>query len=126
MLVALLGVLDVAMGMLQTYLSALIGTRIVLSLRAKLFLHIQRMPLAFFTRTQTGALVTRLNTDVQGARTVFTDLLSNGVGNLITVVLIMSAMFVLSWRIALAAVVLLPPRRNRFGRHFVPRKFSPW
>ena len=107
-LVAVLGVLDVAMGMLQTYLSAIIGSRIVLSLRAKLFLHIQQMPLAFFTRTQTGALVSRLNTDVQGARTAFTDLLSNGIGNLITVVLMMSAMFVLSWRIALAALVLLP------------------
>ena len=108
LLIAVLGVLDVAMGMLQTYLSATIGSRIVLSLRAKLFLHIQRMPLAFFTRTQTGALVSRLNTDVQGARTAFTDLLSNGIGNLITVTLIMSAMFVLSWRIALAALILLP------------------
>ena len=107
-LVAVLGVLDVAMGMLQTYLSAIIGSRIVLSLRAKLFLHIQQMPLAFFTRTQTGALVSRLNTDVQGARNAFTDLLSNGIGNLITVTLMMSAMFVLSWRIALAALVLLP------------------
>jgi ATP-binding cassette, subfamily B, bacterial len=108
LLIAVLGVLDVAMGMLQTYLSATIGSRIVLSLRAKLFLHIQRMPLAFFTRTQTGALVSRLNTDVQGARTAFTDLLSNGIGNLISVTLIMSAMFVLSWRIALAALILLP------------------
>jgi ATP-binding cassette, subfamily B, bacterial len=108
LLVAVLGVVDVAMGMLQTYLSAIIGSRIVLSLRAKLFLHIQQMPLAFFTRTQTGALVSRLNTDVQGARTAFTDLLSNGIGNLITVILMMSAMFVLSWRIALAALVLLP------------------
>jgi ATP-binding cassette subfamily B protein len=108
LLIALLGALDVAMGMLQTYLSATIGSRIVLSLRAKLFLHIQQMPLAFFTRTQTGALVSRLNTDVQGARTAFTGLLSNGIGNLITVTLIMRAMFVLSWRIALAALILLP------------------
>ena len=108
LLVAVLGVVDVAMGMLQTYLSAVIGSRIVLSLRAQLFLHIQQMPLAFFTRTQTGALVSRLNTDVQGARTAFTDVLSNGIGNLITVILMLSAMFVLSWRIALAALVLLP------------------
>jgi ATP-binding cassette, subfamily B, bacterial len=108
LLVAVLGLVDVAMGMLQTYLSAVIGSRIVLSLRAKLFQHIQQMPLAFFTRTQTGALVSRLNTDVQGARTAFTDILSNGIGNLITVILMMSAMFVLSWRIALAALVLLP------------------
>ena len=108
LLVAALGVVDVAMGMLQTYLSAVIGSRIVLSLRAQLFLHIQQMPLAFFTRTQTGALVSRLNTDVQGARTAFTDLLSNGIGNLITVILMLSAMFALSWRIAVAALVFLP------------------
>jgi ATP-binding cassette, subfamily B, bacterial len=66
------------------------------------------MPLAFFTRAQTGALVSRLNTDVGGARTAFTDILSNVVGNLITVILILGAMFVLSWRITLAALVLLP------------------
>jgi ATP-binding cassette subfamily B protein len=66
------------------------------------------MPLAFFTRAQTGALVSRLNNDVTGARTAFTDILSNVVGNLITVALILGAMFVLSWRITLAGLVLLP------------------
>ena len=107
-LAALLGLLDGALGMTQAYLSAKIGAGIVLSLRAKLFEHIQRMPLAFFTRTQTGALVSRLNNDVGGARTAFTDILSNVVGNVITVVLILGAMFVLSWRITLAGLVLLP------------------
>lgn len=107
-LVALLGVLDGALGMTQAYLSSKIGAGIVLSLRMKLFEHIQRMPLAFFTRTQTGALVSRLNNDVGGARTAFTDILSNVVGNVITVVLILGAMFVLSWRITLAGLVLLP------------------
>jgi ATP-binding cassette subfamily B protein len=66
------------------------------------------MPLAFFTRTQTGALVSRLNNDVNGARTAFTDILSNVVGNLITVTLILGAMFFLSWRISVAALVLIP------------------
>ena len=103
-----LGLFDGGLGLAQTYLSSRIGAGIVLSLRNRLFEHIQRMPLAFFTRTQTGALVTRLNTDVQGARTAFTDILSNVVGNLITVVLILGAMFVLSWRITLGALVLLP------------------
>jgi ATP-binding cassette, subfamily B, bacterial len=107
-IVAVLGVFDGALGMTQTYLSSKIGAGIVLSLRTRLFEHIQRMPLAFFTRTQTGALVSRLNTDVGGARTAFTDILSNVVGNLITVVLILGAMFVLSWRITLGALVLLP------------------
>jgi ATP-binding cassette subfamily B protein len=107
-IVALLGLFDGALGLLQTYLSSRVGAGIVLSLRTRLFEHIQRMPLAFFTRAQTGALVSRLNTDVGGARTAFTDILSNVVGNAITVVLILGAMFVLSWPITLAALVLLP------------------
>ncbi len=107
-LVAALGLFDGALGLAQTYLSSKIGAGIVLSLRTKLFEHIQLMPLAFFTRTQTGSLVSRLNTDVGGARTAFTDILSNVVGNLITVLLILGAMFVLSWRITLAALILLP------------------
>jgi ATP-binding cassette, subfamily B, bacterial len=103
-----LGLLDGALGFAQTFLSSKIGAEIVLSLRDRLFQHIQRMPLAFFTRTQTGALVSRLNTDVQGARTAFTDILTNVVGNLITVLLILGAMFMLSWRITVGALVLLP------------------
>ncbi|MBV9183543.1 MAG: ABC transporter ATP-binding protein [Acidobacteria bacterium] len=106
--VAILGLLDGLLGMTQTYLSSRIGAGIVLSLRRQLFEHIQRMPLAFFTRTQTGALVSRLNNNVAGARTAFTDILSNVVGNVISVALILGAMFVLSWRITLAALVLLP------------------
>jgi ATP-binding cassette subfamily B protein len=107
-IVAILGLFDGALGMAQTYLSSRIGAGIVLNLRTRLFEHIQRMPLAFFTRTQTGALVSRLNTDVGGARTAFTDILSNVIGNLIIVTLILGAMFVLSWQITLAALVLLP------------------
>jgi ATP-binding cassette, subfamily B, bacterial len=107
-LIAVLGVVDAALGILQTSLSAKVGSAIVLSLRSRLFQHIQTMPLAFFTRTQTGALVSRLSTDAAGVRTAFTDILSNGVGNLVTVILIIGAMFVLSWRITLAAMVLLP------------------
>jgi ATP-binding cassette subfamily B protein len=107
-LAALLGLSDSALGMAQTYLSSRVSAGIVLSLRTRLFEHIQQMPLAFFTRAQTGALVSRLNNDVTGARTAFTDILSNVVGNAITVVLILGAMFVLSWRITLAALVLLP------------------
>ncbi|MGB6632351.1 MAG: ABC transporter ATP-binding protein [Terriglobales bacterium] len=107
-LVGILAIFDGAFGLTQSYLSAKIGARIVLSLRTKLFEHIQQMPLAFFTRTQTGALVSRLNNDVSGAQSAFTDILSNVVGNIITVVLILGAMFVLSWQITLAALILLP------------------
>lgn len=108
LLVACLGVVDAGFGLGRSYLAAKIGARIVLSLRTKLFDHIREMPIAFFTRAQTGALVSRLGNDVRGARTAFTDILSNVVGNLITVVLILGAMFALSWRITLAGLVLLP------------------
>jgi ATP-binding cassette, subfamily B, bacterial len=107
-LAAVLGVFDVALGLVQTYLSTRIGSTIVLSLRTRMFAHVQQLPLAFFTRTQTGALVSRLSTDVAGARTAFTDILSNGVGNLVSVGLIACAMLYLSWRITLVAMVMLP------------------
>jgi ATP-binding cassette subfamily B protein len=108
LLLGVLGIFDAALGLTQSYLSAKIGSRIVLSLRTKLFEHVQQMPLAFFTRTQTGSLVSRLNSDVSGAQSAFTDILSNVVGNMITVAAILVAMFVLSWQITLLALVLLP------------------
>jgi ATP-binding cassette, subfamily B, bacterial len=103
-----LAVADAALGLAQTFLSSRIGSRIVLNMRAQLFDHIQSMPLAFFLRTQTGALVSRLQNDVSGAQSAFTDVLSQVVGNLVTVVLILGAMFALSWQITLGAMVLLP------------------
>jgi ATP-binding cassette subfamily B protein len=101
-------IVDAALGLLQSWLAAGIGGRIVLSLRSRLFDHIQRMPLAFFTRTQTGALVSRLNSDVSGAQSALTDVLSSVISNLITVTLVLGAMFYLSWRISLAALLLFP------------------
>ncbi|MGH8218006.1 MAG: ABC transporter ATP-binding protein [Steroidobacteraceae bacterium] len=107
-LIAGLGVFDAALGLAQTYLAARVGADVVLSLRTKLFEHVQRMPLAFFSRTQTGALVNRLMSDARGARSAFTDVLSNAGGNSVIVVLIFGALFALSWRITLIVVVLLP------------------
>ena len=107
-LAGILGLFDSGLGLAQTYLSATVGARVVLALRTKLFDHIQRMPLAFFTRVQTGALVSRLNTDVGGAQGAFTDILSNVVGNSVTLVLVLGAMFALSWQMTLAALVLVP------------------
>ncbi len=107
-LVGIIGLSDAALGLSQSFLAAKVGARIVLSLRTALFDHIQQMPLAFFTRTQTGALVSRLNNDVSGAQSAFTDILSNVVGNVITVALILGAMFALSWQITLMALILLP------------------
>ena len=108
LLVAGVGLVDAALGLAQTYLAARIGAEVVTSLRSKLFVHIQQMPIAFFGRVQTGALVNRLVTDATGARSAFTDVLSNVVGNSITVLVIIVAMFALSWRITLVALLLLP------------------
>jgi len=106
--VAGLGIFDAALGLLQTYLATRIGAAVVMSLRARLFQHVNQMPLAFFARTQTGALVSRLSSDAQGARSAFTDVLSNVVGNAITVILIFIALATLSWHIALAVLILVP------------------
>jgi ATP-binding cassette, subfamily B, bacterial len=105
---ALLAVLDALLGLTQTLLSSRIGSQIVLNMRTQLFDHIQSMPLAFFVRTQTGALVSRLNNDIRGAQSAFTDVLSSVGGNLITVMLVLAAMLVLSWQVTIAALVLLP------------------
>ena len=107
-LAGVLGLLNTALGLAQSYLSATIGARVVLSLRKRLFDHIQQMPLAFFTRVRTGALVSRLNTDVAGAQNAFTDLFSNVIGNGVTLILILGAMFSLSWPVTLAALILVP------------------
>lgn len=103
-----LGLADGTLGLVQSFLSATIGARVVLALRTKLFTHIQQMPLAFFTRVQTGALVSRLNMDVSGAQGAFTDVLSNVVGNSVVLMGILTAMFVLSWQMTAAALILVP------------------
>ena len=107
-LAAGLAVIDAALGLTQALLSTRIGSRILLGIRTSLFDHIQSMPLAFFTRVQTGALVSRLNNDIDGAQGAFTNVLSSVVGNLITVPLILGAMFALSWQITVGALALLP------------------
>ena len=108
LLVAVLAVVDAGLVLTERRISAYIGESLIYDMRSKVFRHIQRMPLAFFTRTQTGALVSRLNNDVIGAQQAFTDLLSNVVGNFVTVVIVLAAMFFLSWKITLAALILVP------------------
>jgi ATP-binding cassette subfamily B protein len=89
-------------------------------MRSRVFAHIQRMPIPFFTRTQTGALISRINNDVLGAQQAFTGTLSNVVSNVISVAIVLGAMFYLSWQITLLALVLLPlfivPARLMGGR----------
>jgi ATP-binding cassette subfamily B protein len=108
LLVAVLALLDGGLALAERRISAYIGEYLIYDMRAKVFRHIQRMPLAFFSRTQTGALVSRLNNDVIGAQQAFTDLLSNVIGNLVTVVIVIAVMFFLSWQITLAALILVP------------------
>lgn len=101
-------IVDSALTFAQRHLATKIGLDIVLDLRVRVFAHIQRMSLAFFTRARTGALVSRLNNDVGGVREAFTDLLSTAVGNVVTVFLVLSVMFALSWRLTLAALLVVP------------------
>src|SRR5690606_25775838 len=100
-------------------LSAALGEDLILGLRTAVFDHVQRMPVAFFTRTRTGALVSRLNNDVIGAQRAFSSTLSTVVANVVTLVLTLGVMLTLSWQITLLALVLLPvfviPAR-RMGR----------
>jgi ATP-binding cassette subfamily B protein len=106
--VAGLALADAVLSFVQRYLSARIGEGLIYDMRTKIFNHIQQMPIAFFTRTQTGALVSRLNNDVLGAQEAFTDVLSNVVGNLISVFLVLVIMFILSWQLTLVSLILLP------------------
>ena len=107
-LAGLFAVLDAGFSLVQRWLSARIGEGLIYDLRTRVFAHVQRMPLAFFTRTQTGALISRLNTDVMGAQQAFTSTLSGVVSNLVSLVLVAAAMFYLSWQITALSLVLVP------------------
>ncbi|MGH9069247.1 MAG: ABC transporter ATP-binding protein [Acidimicrobiales bacterium] len=108
LVVAGLAVVSAGLSIGQRWVSAKVGESVIFDLRTKVFGHIQRMPLAFFTRTQTGALITRLNNDVLGAQQAFTDTLSSVVSNLVSVTLVLAAMLFLSWKITLVALAILP------------------
>jgi ATP-binding cassette subfamily B protein len=103
-----LAVATSAIGLTRSYFSAKIGQGIVHDLRTEVFAHVQQQPIAFFSRTQTGALVSRLNGDVRGAQQAFTSMLSTVVGNIATTVTVLAAMLVLSWQITLVAVAIVP------------------
>ncbi|WP_328615043.1 ABC transporter ATP-binding protein/permease [Amycolatopsis sp. NBC_00355] len=117
--IAGLAVADAGLGLVERWQSARIGEGIIYDLRRAVFEHVQRMPIAFFTRTRTGALVSRLNNDVIGAQRTFTATLSGLVTNTIQLALSLAVMLTLSWQVTLLALVLLPifvlPAR-RLGR----------
>jgi ABC-type multidrug transport system fused ATPase/permease subunit len=107
-LIALVAVFDAVVGIAERWQSSKIGEGLILDLRNAVFGHVQQMPVAFFTRTRTGALVSRLNNDVIGAQRAFTWTLSGVVSNLIALVLTLVVMLSLSWQITLLALLLLP------------------
>ncbi|MER7722511.1 ABC transporter ATP-binding protein [Streptomyces sp. NPDC096323] len=108
LLIAVIAVAEAGLGLLTRLLSATLGEGLILDLRTAVFDHVQRMPVAFFTRTRTGALVSRLNNDVIGAQRAFSNTLSGVVSNLVTLLLTLTVMLTISWQITLLALVLLP------------------
>ncbi|MPQ98832.1 ATP-binding cassette domain-containing protein [Modestobacter sp. I12A-02628] len=107
-LIAVIAVLEAGTGLVTRWLSATIGEGLILDLRTAVFDHVQRMPVAFFTRTRTGALVSRLNNDVIGAQRAFSDTLSGVLGNLVTLLLTLAVLLRISWQVTLLTLVLLP------------------
>ncbi|WP_265521090.1 ABC transporter ATP-binding protein [Oerskovia flava] len=108
LVVAGLALLSGLLSIVERWFSARIGEGLIYDLRTAVFDHVQRMPLAFFSRTRTGALVQRLNGDVLGAQQAFTSTLSNVFSNLLTVTFVLAAMLTMSWQLTLVALALLP------------------
>ncbi|MCX5065642.1 ABC transporter ATP-binding protein/permease [Micromonospora lupini] len=107
-LIAVIALAEAGLGLVTRFLSASIGEGLIVQLRTAVFDHVQRMPVAFFTRTRTGALVSRLNNDVIGAQRAFSDTLSGVVGNAVTLALTLAVMLSFSWQITVLVLVLLP------------------
>ncbi len=120
LLIALIAVLDAGFGILNRWLSSTIGEGLILDLRTAVYDHVQTLPVAFFTRTRTGALISRLNNDVLGAQRAFSNTLSGVVSNLVSLILTVGVMVSISWQVTLLSVLLLPifliPARLMGGR----------
>ena len=106
--IAVVAVAEAGVALVTRWLSATIGEGLILDLRTAVFDHVQRMPVAFFTRTRTGALVSRLGNDVLGAQRAFSDTLSGVVSNLVTLTLTLVVMLSISWQITLLSLALMP------------------
>jgi len=120
LLVAAIAVLSAGLTLVSRWLSSRIGEGLIVDLRTQVFAHVMRQPIAFFTRAQTGALVSRLNNDVIGAQQAFTSVLSSVVSNAVSLALIIGGMLYLSWQLTLASLLLVPiflvPARAMGGR----------
>ncbi len=108
LLVGLLAIIDAVFNIFGRWFSARIGEGLIYDLRSQVFAHIQRQSIAFFTRTQTGALISRINSDVMGAQQAFTGTLSGVVSNVVSLVLVVTTMLILSWQITVVSLLLLP------------------
>ena len=106
--IAGLAIADAAFGVVSRWYSARIGEGLIFDLRTQVYDHVQHQSIAFFTRAQTGALISRLNSDVIGAQQAFTSTLGGVLGNVISVSVVLVAMFALSWQITLASLILVP------------------
>lgn len=107
-LIAVLAIADAGLGVVSRYYSARIGEGLIFDLRNEVYDHVQSQSIAFFTRAQTGALISRLNNDVIGAQQAFTSTLGGVLGNMISLVIVLITMFILSWQITLASLILVP------------------
>lgn len=108
LLVGGLAIVDMLTNLIGRWFSSRIGEDLIFEMRSQVFTHIQKQSIAFFTRTQTGALISRINSDVIGAQNAFTDTLSGVISNILTLCLVAGAMLALSWQITLLALALLP------------------
>lgn len=108
LIIAALAIFDAAMNIVGRWFSSQIGEGLIFDLRSQVFEHIQRQSIAFFTRTQTGALISRLNSDVIGAQQAFTSTLAGVVSNVLSLLLVLGAMLYLSWQITLISLILVP------------------
>ena len=124
LVVAALAVAEALLTLVQRYFSARIGEGLIYDLRTQVFAHVLRQPIAFFTRAQTGALVSRLNSDVLGAQQAFTSVLSSVVSNVVSLALIVGAMATLSWQLTLAALALVPALPHPGPGHGPPARRS--
>ena len=106
--VAVLALLTAAVNIVVRWISAKIGEGLIYDLRSQVFRHVQEQSIAFFTRTQTGALISRINSDVIGAQRAFTSTFSGIISNVLTLILVVGTMLALSWQITVASLLLLP------------------
>ena len=107
-LIAVVAVAEAGLGLVSRWLSSTIGEGVIVDLRTRVFDHVQKMPIAFFTRTRTGALVSRLNNDVIGAQSAFAGTLSGVVSNVVALILTLIVMLGTSWQVTVLAMLLLP------------------